>query len=111
MKLQLNKSNFVLSFAFATLISIFSGLGVVPTLKGEFVKNQDIENGSWIFIFGWVFLFISFYAALAFFRIKKYDVICPSCEHIEEVPENDSKDIYCPKCGVKMVPLDGFYVK
>ena len=36
--------------------------------------------------------------------------ICPTCEEVHTVGQN-KQDVTCPKCGVKLVPLKGFYDK
>lgn len=42
---------------------------------------------------------------------SKKNMICPKCEHVEEVLKADMANKECSKCSTKMKPLEGFYDK
>ena len=56
-------------------------------------------------------LLLTFFVCYAFsllFPCKEETFICPNCEEVETLSQNQN-DVLCKKCGVKLVPLKGFY--
>ena len=69
---------------------------------------QDFSQIKWPLGGGFLLIGILFF--LVSFKKQNgntVDFICPNCE--ETVKGTEGKDVYCPKCGTKMEPLEGFY--
>ena len=89
----------------AGIISTVMGLDILIK-KGGVLYRQPVPQiaGVALTIFGLFLLVIGIFKSQSV-TSRKY--ICPKCEEIVE--RSGSDDIYCPKCGTKMEPLEGFY--
>jgi len=123
MKINLKSENLIYLFVLAVLSAIilatvvvyFQHIRLFPVNWGWEFKSYDNFHQAFR---EWVLLFIISSLGLFFslYLSKKagpggvnYIYICPLCEEPQRI--NNKQDAICNKCGVKMVPLKGYYDK
>jgi len=101
--------------ALATVMVFLRHIKVLPANKEwKFVSYTTFDEAysNWLYIFFGFSVLTLFYLISKFFRkesiSKENYLVCPSCEDAQAVNQN-TKDVVCKKCGVKLVPLKGFY--
>lgn len=85
--MKIYRDRLILSIALGTISSLLYCFGIAPTRSGEIIRAQDMTHGLRYFIGSWFFCTISIYALCSLFTPTVKDLICPSCEHVEEVPK------------------------
>jgi len=121
MKINWKSSNLVYLFILGELFAAIAALLMIVLMYFRILPSDK----EWHFrsfnsfdeaLNYWIFLFIgmSIIPILSLFwnrkLVAKVDLICPSCEDVQTVPQNQT-EVVCKKCGTKLVPLKGFYDK
>jgi len=97
-----------------TLVIVLTHLKILPRSGYSMIFNsynsfKEAFN-DWLYLIIVFSLFSVFWYFLIGRKIYKVDFICPSCENVQEIRKKQDV-VLCNKCGVKMVPLKGFYEK
>jgi DNA-directed RNA polymerase subunit RPC12/RpoP len=101
------------AFTIASIILINQGVLPMNKWSGTFGRFTTYKE---MFFFGVPFFFFALIAvSLSFLDSKEsvcsdFDFICPSCETPVTITGKE-KELFCKNCGVKLVPLKGFYDK
>ncbi len=103
---------FTLSLSGTLIFTLAKHLKIIPhsVRVPTFYSYSSYDDFFISFIGLWIVLGI-FIVLINRVDSKKVSVICPSCEHSEEILKKESETKQCPSCNIKMLPLDGFYDK
>lgn len=86
------------------------------------IMPQNVVKGPFFYKFNSNLDFVKKMTFVAFFlylipigikrsKNRKANMICPKCEHVEDVLKSDMATKKCSKCSTMMNPLGGFYDK
>lgn len=106
-----------LSFIVVILLSF-----IIVYLQHLQIIPQNVITGPFFYKFNSNLDFVKKMTYVAFFlyliaigikrsKNRKTNMICPKCEHVEEVFKANMVNKECRKCRTMMKPLEGFYDK
>jgi len=102
----------IFAIVFAILVVLLVEYKILPKEGiaenfNSFSSFDDMKHFGFLCFFVF-FIFMAVAVPLKFKFRFDVDLICPSCENVETVSKIHGIAV-CKKCGVKLVPLKGFY--
>lgn len=103
---------YTIALILAFVFTLLTHLKLIPhsVRQPTYYSYKTTADFLYMMFFGWVIVSFGIYLTRKA-DAKKTQVICPKCEHSEEIFKSEIKEKKCPKCEGLMLPLKGFFEK